>query len=70
MTDVNISGWALRHRSLVWFLVIIVIAAGLTSYLRLGRSEDPTFIIKTMVVQVNWPGATAHRHIATGYGPR
>ena len=28
------------------------------SYFRLGRSEDPTFIIKTMVVQAAWPGAT------------
>jgi multidrug efflux pump subunit AcrB len=27
------------------------------SYLRLGRNEDPNFTIKTMVVQVIWPGA-------------
>jgi hypothetical protein len=26
--------------------------------LRLGRSEDPDFTVKTMVVQVAWPGAT------------
>ena len=26
--------------------------------LRLGRNEDPTFIIKTMVVKAAWPGAT------------
>ena len=30
----------------------------LVSYYRLGRSEDPSFIIKTMVVQAAWPGAT------------
>ena len=28
------------------------------SYYRLGRNEDPSFIIKTMVVQAAWPGAT------------
>ena len=28
------------------------------SYFRLGRSEDPAFIIKTMIVQAAWPGAT------------
>jgi multidrug efflux pump len=53
----NISQWALAHRSFVWFLVIIIVAAGGLSYLRLGRNEDPTFTIKTMVVQVIWPGA-------------
>src|ERR1700726_87229 len=54
----NISEWALAHRSFVWFLVIIIVAAGGLSYLRLGRNEDPNFTIKTMVVQVLWPGAT------------
>jgi multidrug efflux pump len=53
----NISEWALGHRSFVWFLVIIIVAAGAMSYLRLGRNEDPNFTIKTMVVQVLWPGA-------------
>jgi multidrug efflux pump subunit AcrB len=53
----NISEWALAHRSFVWFLVIIIVAAGGLSYLRLGRNEDPNFTIKTMVVQVTWPGA-------------
>src|SRR5258707_2565310 len=53
----NISEWALAHRSFVWFLVIISVAAGGLSYLRLGRNEDPNFTIKTMVVHVLWPGA-------------
>src|SRR6185312_7513663 len=33
--------------------------AGIYSYRNLGRAEDPSFTIKTMVVQVSWPGATA-----------
>jgi multidrug efflux pump subunit AcrB len=53
----NISEWALAHRSFVWFLIIIIVVAGGLSYLRLGRNEDPNFTIKTMVVQVIWPGA-------------
>src|SRR5258705_11459928 len=53
----NISEWALAHRSFVWFLVIIIVVAGGLSYLKLGRNEDPNFTIKTMVVQVLWPGA-------------
>ncbi|HEX9905989.1 MAG TPA: efflux RND transporter permease subunit [Propylenella sp.] len=54
----NLSEWALRHRSLLWFFVIIILAAGAFAYLRLGRAEDPAFTFKTMVIQVLWPGAT------------
>ncbi|HEY5830363.1 MAG TPA: efflux RND transporter permease subunit [Hyphomicrobiaceae bacterium] len=58
MRGFNLSEWALGHRSIVAFLMIVAVGAGLASYYRLGRSEDPTFIIKTMVVQAAWPGAT------------
>ena len=54
----NLSEWALKHRSITVYLMIIAVLAGLASFYRLGRSEDPTFIIKTMVVQAAWPGAT------------
>jgi len=33
--------------------------AGIVSYNKLGRMEDPDFTIKQMVVTVAWPGATA-----------
>ena len=58
MTGFNLSEWALRHRPLVAYFMIVALAAGLLSYFRLGRSEDPSFVIKTMVVQAGWPGAT------------
>jgi multidrug efflux pump len=58
MSGFNLSQWALNHRSIVAYLMIVAVGAGLASYYRLGRSEDPTFIIKTMVVQAAWPGAT------------
>ena len=32
--------------------------AGALSYTRLGRQEDPSFTIKSMIVQASWPGAT------------
>ena len=54
----NLSEWALRHRSLVTYLMLVIAAAGVWSYLWLGRSEDPDFTVKTMVVQASWPGAT------------
>jgi multidrug efflux pump subunit AcrB len=55
----NLSDWALQHRSLVWYFMIAFMAAGLFSYLELGREEDPAFTIKTMVIQAKWPGASA-----------
>jgi multidrug efflux pump subunit AcrB len=54
----NLSRWALSHRSLVVFLMLVSVVIGVTSYLRLGRDEDPAFVIKTMVVHAAWPGAT------------
>jgi multidrug efflux pump len=55
----NLSDWALQHRSLVWYFMIIFAVAGAYAYLGLGREEDPSFTIKTMVVQAQWPGASA-----------
>lgn len=60
MSALNLSEWALRHRSLSIYLMIVAVGAGIVSYARLGRSEDPSFVIKTMVVQAAWPGATAN----------
>ncbi|WP_026608145.1 efflux RND transporter permease subunit [Methylocapsa acidiphila] len=58
MTGLNLSEWALKHRSFVVFMMIAVTLAGLASYFRLGRSEDPAFTFRTMIVQASWPGAT------------
>ena len=54
----NLSNWALKHQSVVIFFMIVSILAGLSSYSRLSRNEDPPFTIKTMVVSAAWPGAT------------
>jgi len=58
MKTFNLSEWAIRHRSLVTYFMLVIVVAGVASYFRLGRSEDPDFTVKTMVVQVGWPGAT------------
>src|SRR5262245_61996479 len=59
MKRFNLSEWAITHRALVLFMIVIIGAAGAYSYFALGRAEDPSFTIKTMVVNVSWPGATA-----------
>jgi multidrug efflux pump subunit AcrB len=58
MSEFNLSAWALRHRPVITYFMILAVVAGTAAYFRLGRNEDPTFIIKTMVVQAAWPGAT------------
>jgi multidrug efflux pump subunit AcrB len=58
MKSFNLSDWALHHRSLVWYFMVAFMAAGLFSYLQLGRQEDPDFTIKTMVIAAQWPGAS------------
>ncbi|EPE93823.1 efflux RND transporter permease subunit [Rhizobium grahamii] len=59
MKSFNLSDWALEHRSLVCYFMIVFILAGAFSYLNLGREEDPNFTIKTMVITAQWPGASA-----------
>ena len=58
MSGLNLSAWALRHRSFMVYCMIAVTVAGLSSYFSLGRDEDPNFTFRTMVVQAFWPGAT------------
>ncbi|MGE7472560.1 efflux RND transporter permease subunit [Bosea sp. NPDC003192] len=63
MKRFNLSDWALQHRSLVWYFMIVASLAGLFSYFNLGRAEDPDFTIKTMIIQARWPGATVEEVI-------
>ena len=59
MKRFNLSEWAITHQALVLFMILLLSAAGTYSYFNLGRAEDPSFTIKTMIVNVAWPGATA-----------
>ena len=59
MNSLNLSAWAVKHPAVVLFLILGSAGAGVIAYLGLGRAEDPTFTVKTMVVSANWPGATS-----------
>lgn len=63
MKGFNLSDWALNHRSLVWYFMLVFVVAGIFAYLNLGREEDPNFTIKTMIVQANWPGASVNETV-------
>src|SRR5262245_57663947 len=59
MSGLTLSRWAVEHGAIVLFLILAVGAAGAYAYLTMGRAEDPSFTIKTMVITATWPGATA-----------
>lgn len=63
MKSFNLSDWALQHRSLIWYFMIVSVIAGVFSYTNLGRQEDPDFTIKTMLIQAQWPGASTEETI-------
>jgi multidrug efflux pump subunit AcrB len=54
----NLSAFALRSRSLTIYLMLVALVAGAAAFVSLGRDEDPSFTIKTMLVTAVWPGAT------------
>ena len=61
MKRFNLSEWALGHRSLVLYAMIVLASGGVLSYTKLGQSEDPPFTFKVMVIRTGWPGATARQ---------
>jgi multidrug efflux pump len=54
----NLSEWALKHRSFVVYCMLAASLAGAAAFYQLGRDEDPPFTVRTMVVAAKWPGAT------------
>ena len=55
----NLSAWALKHRSLMLYLMLVLSIAGVFGYSQLGQKEDPEFTFKAMIIHASWPGATA-----------
>ncbi|WP_304350112.1 efflux RND transporter permease subunit [Comamonas testosteroni] len=55
----NLSALAVRERSIMLFLILLITGAGILAFFQLGRAEDPPFTIKQMTVVTAWPGATA-----------
>ena len=54
----NLSRWAINHGRFTAFLLVLLLAAGAVSFVRIGQKEDADFTFRVMVVQVLWPGAT------------
>ncbi|MBQ4152045.1 MAG: efflux RND transporter permease subunit, partial [Schwartzia sp.] len=55
----NLTEVSLKNKDLVWYFIVVAFLAGIFSFSKLGRMEDPDFTIRTMVVTAAWPGASA-----------
>lgn len=55
----NIAEYTLRKSVIIWVMTALVLVGGFISYERLGRFEDPEFIIRQAVVVTHYPGASA-----------
>ena len=55
----NIARYTLAKRTSVWVLIGLILLGGYISYLKLGRFEDPEFIIRQAVINTAYSGATA-----------
>lgn len=56
----NLSGWALRNKHLVWFLVVALAVGGIVSVGNMSKLEDPEIKVKNALVVTTYPGASAH----------
>ena len=54
----NLTRFAVEHKTLTNFIVFLLVAGGLWSYFQLGQLEDPDFTVKTAVVITQYPGAS------------
>lgn len=59
MKGPNWAEWSIKHKQIVYFFSFLILVMGLYSFNSLGRSEDPSFTVKQMVVSAAWPGASA-----------
>ena len=58
MKKFNLADWALRHKSIIYYFIAVLLTFGIFSFTHMGRMEDQDFTMRTMVVGVSWPGAS------------
>lgn len=54
----NIAEFSIKNKIISWLAITILTIGGITSFLDLGRLEDPAFTIKDAMIIATYPGAT------------
>lgn len=55
----NLARWGIEHPSLLIYLILVILISGGAAFFQLGQRDLPTYAIKTMIVNVQWPGSSA-----------
>lgn len=55
----NIAEYSIKNKVISWLFIVILAIGGVTSFLELGRLEDPAFMIKDAMIVATYPGATS-----------
>ena len=53
--------WALNNTKLVSFMIVVLIAGGFLSYLKMPKLEDPAIKVRQAMIVTTYPGASAHQ---------
>ena len=53
MKSFNLTEWALNHRAIVLFLILVIGVGGVLRFTRLGQLEDPNFSVPSMTAMVS-----------------
>ena len=48
----------MRNRSIVWFVLMLFLIGGAWAFVKMGKKEDSTFVLKSAVVTCEYAGAT------------
>ncbi|EHK4782559.1 efflux RND transporter permease subunit [Vibrio parahaemolyticus] len=55
----NIAEYSIKNKVISWLFIVVLAIGGVTSFLELGRLEDPAFTIKDAMIVATYPGATS-----------
>ncbi len=54
----SLTGAAIEKHKITYFVIFLLIAAGIGAFFSLGQLEDPEFTVKTAVITTTYPGAS------------
>ena len=54
----SLSEFSLRRSAVVYFVLMLFFVGGIWSFIRMGKKEDSTFVLKSAVVTCDYAGAT------------
>jgi len=57
----NLPKFSMMHRPIVYALIFVVTASGISNFMTMPRREDPAISIRSCIITTVWPGAPAEK---------